>query len=1121
MLQRKTTWIGVICKVVILQSLIAQPKQQVRFNNFGHIPNMPTQEIYALTQDSLGFIWIGSTDGLYKLDAANNIQIFKKNDPVIEGGIASSAIRALYVDSKNNLWIGTTAGGLTKYHQPTNEWTTFQSIPSDDTSLSNNDILSILEDSKGRIWVGTEYGLNLFQPETNSFIRFLPNVKDKQALQARAVLSILEDHQQRIWISNWGGGIHLFLPNEEGDISKSTFRQFYPTADKATHNVWTIYQDKSLRYWLATIGGGLFLMDLPEAATNVPTKQDWTPTFTNFRHEEEDTNSLSSNLVHSVIEDKRGYLWIATINGLNRIITQDLIDPLGPKEIERFYPDINNQRNINSEKNHLLYEDQQGLLWFGTANGISQYSWYTNQFENYLLYDPLKGKNIITDIQSHQQHIWIGTNKQGLLAFDIENGTFVSHHFGFLNSSISNLYLSKDKELWVGTSKGIQKINPITLSYETFPIPDKLLRKHSHVKVTNLLKDSKGYIWIGNLGSLLRLDEQTGEYTAYYHDPNNPSTIGDASIYDIHEDSRGYLWISGYKGLNRVNMDQPGKVFFKRYYQDGTLSSLPSDRVRAITEVDGQLFFGSRHGLFQYDYESDQFIDLNEKEDRYLISSLEKSPDGRLWGCTSNSIFHYNIEEKTFHFYDSYNELGGAVFRANESSTKDDHGCIYFAGPTGFVRFNPSAITKNTQKVPLVITSSKTISPKRTNLSSDTYSPSIQLNHNDYHLTIDFALQNFINSRKNQYSYMLEGFDKTWNDAVTNQSATYTNLPHGDYTFKVKAANNDGIWKEETLEVALEKVPAFWETNWFKIGLSLLALLVGVLGVSIYTRNVRNKNRNLSKFNESLNKEIIERKKVEAELQKREQSMDQLIKELKRSNYDLEQFAYIASHDLQAPLRTIESFGQLLEKSLSGKLNSREQDFLNFISSGVGNMQELVGSLLTFSRVNTKSENLISINLSKLINLIQLEINSLLQEREAQIIVQSLPETIVGDKIKIKQLFQNLIVNAIKFTKPDIAPIVRIQYAETPTHWEFKVIDNGIGIEPEFQAKVFQLFQRLHTKDKYEGTGIGLALCKKIVEQHKGKISIESELGKGSCFTFTIDKRLKVKEEKEEFAVFS
>ena len=337
----------------------------------------------------------------------------------------------------------------------------------------------------------------------------------------------------------------------------------------------------------------------------------------------------------------------------------------------------------------------------------------------------------------------------------------------------------------------------------------------------------------------------------------------------------------------------------------------------------------------------------------------------------------------------------------------------------------------------------------------------------------------------------------------------------------MKAANNDGIWKEETLEVALEKVPAFWQTNWFKIGLSLLALLVGVLGVSIYTRNVRNKNRNLSKFNESLNKEIIERKKVEAELQKREQSMDQLIKELKRSNYDLEQFAYIASHDLQAPLRTIESFGQLLEKSLSGKLNGREQDFLNFISSGVGNMQELVGSLLTFSRVNTKSENLISINLSKLINLIQLEINSLLQEREAQIIVQSLPETIVGDKIKIKQLFQNLIVNAIKFTKPDIAPIVRIQYAETPTHWEFKVIDNGIGIESEFQAKVFQLFQRLHTKDKYEGTGIGLALCKKIVEQHKGKISIESELGKGSCFTFTIDKRLKVKEEKEEFAVFS
>jgi len=1110
--------------VAMIPMLVSQPKQQIRFSNFNHLPNSPTQEVFCITKDHLGFIWIGSTDGLYKLDATNTIQVFKKNQPFIEGGIASSSIRALYTDSKNNLWIGTIGGGLTKYHQPTNQWTTYKSIPNNDTSISNNDILSILEDSKGRIWVGTEYGLNLFQPASNNFLRFLPDDKDASSLSARAITSILEDHQQRIWVSLWEGG------------------------------VWKIYQDKKNRYWIATVGGGFFLMQLPKGATTSTTSQDWTPDFSQFTNDS--TINLFSDIIFDLKEDTAGDMWIATANGLNRIPIDTLLKVEATPRFEQHFSNINNQRSINSEKILHIYQDDQDLLWFGTINGISQYSWYANQFENYFLFDNIEDNKKLLSIQAYQQNIWIGTNSQGLLTMDRESGKITSHHFGLLENKIPSLYLSKQEELYVGTTKGIQKINPLTLEYKTYPLPSKILNKNSHFVVSKMIKDNKDRLWIGTVNGLFQLDEQTGVYTAYYHDPYNPNTISDNTVQDIYEDSKGNLWMATFKGLNKIKLYKSGKLFFKRYRQENSVpNSIISNSITTIKEINNRLFIGSQRGLCEYDYDNDYFIDLNTDYNRYNISSIEESKDHQLWGSTINKIFHYDIENNSFRFYDSQEDLGGVTYIPN-ASTVDDQGYLYFAGNTGTTKFLPSQIIKNTQAAPIVITNVKTINPQQTKISSDPYLQAIQLNHDDHHLTIGFAIQNFIDSKQNQYAYMLDGFDPSWNYTSTNLSATYTNLPHGDYTFKVKASNNDQVWNEEVLALPLTKRSAFWETYWFRGGILLFIVLFGGIGVAIYTRTVRDRNKALSEFNENLNQEIVERKKVEEKLHRREQFMDQLVQErtqqleiknievhsllqkiqdrngeleetvaqrtkelkdyneeLKRSNYDLEQFAYIASHDLQAPLRTIQSFSQLLEKSLTDKLTNREQDFLNFITSGVSNMQELVDSLLTFSRLNSRKAKFISINISHLLEQIRLEINSVIAEKNAQLYIEPLPFFIVGDRIKLKQLFQNLITNAVKFTKPGTTPIVKIQCKETPTHWQFEVVDNGIGIEPEFQEKVFQLFQRLHSKDQYEGTGIGLALCKKIVEQHKGQISIQSEGGKGSRFIFTIDRRLEVEQE--------
>jgi PAS domain S-box-containing protein len=227
------------------------------------------------------------------------------------------------------------------------------------------------------------------------------------------------------------------------------------------------------------------------------------------------------------------------------------------------------------------------------------------------------------------------------------------------------------------------------------------------------------------------------------------------------------------------------------------------------------------------------------------------------------------------------------------------------------------------------------------------------------------------------------------------------------------------------------------------------------------------------------------------------------------SNMELENFAYIASHDLQAPIRSIISFTQLLGRSMASKLDTEEQEYLDFVVTASRNMKSLIDDLLSYSRVNTNAANFTETNVKTLIAHSKLELQAEVEARGAQInLCAEPPETIIADKVKLKQLLQNLISNGLKFAKKDTPPVISIDFQEKKNHWYFSITDNGIGIKEEFQEKIFLIFQRLHTNQEYEGTGIGLAICKKIAEQHGGKLGVKSEYGTGSQFYFTISKKL-------------
>ena len=239
------------------------------------------------------------------------------------------------------------------------------------------------------------------------------------------------------------------------------------------------------------------------------------------------------------------------------------------------------------------------------------------------------------------------------------------------------------------------------------------------------------------------------------------------------------------------------------------------------------------------------------------------------------------------------------------------------------------------------------------------------------------------------------------------------------------------------------------------------------------------------------------------ELRQAQEALKKYAESLARSNQELEHFAYVASHDLQEPLRKIGSFSELLARKYQGRLDKKADIYIGYIVDGAQRMQILINDLLAFSRVTTKGKEFVLVDCNALLVRVQRDLEFAIKESGARLSVTELP-TIMADAGQLGQVFQNLIGNALKYRAPGQAPEIAVTVEERDGEWLFSVRDTGIGIEPQYFARIFQLFQRLHTREEYSGTGIGLALCKKIVERHGGKIWLESAAGKGSTFFFTV-----------------
>jgi signal transduction histidine kinase/ligand-binding sensor domain-containing protein len=1106
--------------VISIPASYSQIGKNIRFDNLSKLDGIPHNSINSIIQDDLGFIWIGTNDGLCRYQGSNDVSVYRVNAPEIQGGLESNAIRTLFKDHAGNLWIGTRLGGLTKFDQSNQSWTTFRHDPNDANSISSDEILSIAEDNDGRIWIGTEDGLNAYDPSSGVFTRFQADLNNPKALQAKAILTIYVDHKGWMWTGTWDGGLSLLIHSDSGKLSDIEFKTFELDNIKETRRVWDIYQSNNHHYWLSTAGGGLLLMALPDNANNTSHSTDWTPITQRFS-KESDSTGLTHDDIKEVVQDRNQNLWVATTQGLNvipaedikNITEEDIFQNAVDLSFTQYYFDPANPSSIINNNFRALYEDFQGIIWAGTSAGISQYNWSNHQIDVDDLSQDITQSFVSQNFYINPKGIaWIANGERGLLKYDLENKKFLSSpDFARTYDFVNCLYSPDDRHLYISHTAGITKLDLRTNKTKVFNIFNESI-PYSFVR--SLYRDNSNRIWVGSENGLIIVDESSGVSQRYVSNINNNKSISDNSIKQILRDSRGDIWLATFQGLNKVQILEDGTLEFIHLKHDPQQpeNSIPSNRIFCMVEHDKILYLASDIGLSSYNTEQGTYENYSKDGSKYSFHSIEVCADGNIWGGTTDGIVKFDTQSKSFNAYDKNDGLGDVEF-IYRGSQNDRQGRLYFLGHRGIALIDPTMIVKNERPPDVYITDLIVLNKNGQYIANVLSSQEVTLTHEDYYISIDYAAINYNRSTKNEFAFKLDGFDERWNYPDKKTPVVYTNLDHGTYTFQVKAANNDGVWNEEGARLTIIKKPAFWETIWFRVLSVLIGLILLYLAITAYTHNIKQRNNALQKYNEDLNSEVLQRRKVEEVLKLQEQNLresnsnlEKSNNELERSNKDLEQFAYIASHDLQEPLRVVANFIGLLKHRYANELDQDAHGYIDFATNGISRMSAQIESILTFSRVIQNQHNLSYAHVDGLISTALHDLSQIIEDKQAEVVVDPMPQ-IYCDSNLIRMVFYNLILNAIKFNKSDHAKVkVGYHTNQDDEFWHFTVADNGIGIAEEHLETVFHIFKRLHSKSDYEGTGIGLALCQKIIHRHDGEIWVDSQEGVRSTFHFTIKK---------------
>lgn len=821
--------------------------------------------IYSIVQDSTGFIWFGTEDGLDRYDGYT-ITVFR-HDPENPGSWPTSDFSKIHVDPSGIMWIGTWGSGVTRYDPKNNTVKNFPHNPEDPGSLSGNRIECIYRDSAGQLWVGTERaGLNRFDEINERFTRYRFDPEDPAGLSSDWIKALWEDDKGRLWVGT-NAGLNRLDPGAEG------FVHFYhksgETSGLLSNLVRSIIQDKNGTFWIGTRGGGLNKFDPDTGNAKV------------YKNDPQDPGSISDNAITQVYEDSYGSLWIGTYNGgLNRF------DPEKETFIHFKY-DPRDTQSLSHNRVEVIFEDRSRVLWIGTrGGGVNKLDLKPAKFVNYT-YSPNEPGGLphpgVYAVAGGMdgQVAWIGTDG-GLRRFDGSTGRFkdLGHTPDAaphpLNSErIRTVITGRNGNTWVGTyNGGLYKLIPSgedqygIINYTNDPAAtDSISSNRIHI----LLEDKDGDIWVGTGNGLNLLALSNGSansrFKRFMARDGNPGTLSSSYISSIYQDRSGIIWVGTDNGLNRMDKQSGHWLCFKHDPADPL--SLSSNYVQVIYEAPGDasagpLWVGTGVGLNLFDVKTRRSKRYTKKNGlpANRVSAILPGDRGHIWIATSQGLSHFDPESETTRNFDITDGLPGHGFNRN-ASFKDKNGRMFFGSEAGLTVFSPKGAVKNPFIPPVVLTSIKLFN-KEVGLDKPLRAiEAVTLSYKQRFISFEFAALDYTCPSKNRFAYKMEGLDPGWIDSGIRNHAAYSNLSPGQYIFHVKASNNDGVWNQEGITLKIDIASPFWMTWWFRIFIFLGLGLAIFAAFRVRIGQIKKRNIELKDANFKLAEEINKRKIVE------------------------------------------------------------------------------------------------------------------------------------------------------------------------------------------------------------------------------------------------------------------
>ena len=1070
-------WLLIAAIAGLALPLTASAQQVIQFQQYGVDDGLSGAYINGITKGRDGYMWFGTAFGLNRFDGYRFVSYRHMSDQA--NSLANDYIRDIYLAADGRLWTGS-EGGLSLYRPETDDFANY---------LPGIYVRHIAEDVSGNLWLATNQGVFQFDPIAASVLsEYTAQTESGEGdLSTNDTLTILVDHLGLVWIGVNRGGLHRLDPTT-GEMVR--FRADGEAGAISHDSVLSLYQDAKLQLWVGTANGlnqyqrkgDRFSLLAPSGA------------------------SLSNAVVFAIAQDPNGLLWFGSYGGLNRY---------DPERDHGFaiQHDPADRYSLPNDRIRSLYLDSEGLLWVGTTGGLALHDLRSADFGGFRHRpdqpETLSDSYIRSILRDSKGQLWVGSNG-GLDLFDLDRGKSLKHYAhdpadsnSLSHNTVFALLEDSDGRMWVGTDGGgLNLFDPQTGGFRHFRHdpndPDSL----SGDQVKTLFEDASGALWVGLVRGGLSRQRADGGFDYYKNDPADEGSLPHDNVYALAEDSTGQLWVATREGLARLESGGEGEGFQRYRHNADDPESISHDVVLSIAAGrDGMLWLGTRGGLNRLDPKTARFKHWRGAEGLPddTVYAVVQADDGALWLTTNGGMSRFDANTERFENYTVADGLQDNEFNSG-SHFVDSDGRLYFGGPRGLNAFYPERISQRSAPAKLALTDfllfnrSVAVGDDSPLLEPLSQISSLRLGPEDAIFAFEFSALNFRQPERNRFRYRLEGFNDDWLEATaSDRKAVYTSVPHGQYVFRVNAAIGVDDWSETSFALPLTVDPPWWLSWWMKT----IYWLIGVGGpVAFYLIRLsafQRRQRQLEEQVAARTQEVVAQKdQIEGQAQAL-QSANQRLLQLDEFKQDM---TGMIVHDLKNPLNAILSG---LDGDVAGGARS-------VLRKSARQMLYLVMNILDVQKFE-QAQMIPDRRPSSLFDLAAGAIDQVSFLSGGRDIANRLSRSdqVLVDPEIIDRVLVNFLTNAIKFTADN--GLIALQQAADSGQWvRIEVTDNGKGISVADQAHIFERFGQAEARDsgRAGSTGLGLAYCELAIVAHGGEIGVESEVGQGTTFWFTL-----------------